>query len=118
MPTVSGRRWLLPEATPNDGLLDVAVLMPPKRRDWVPPSWALIRRPPTAPVMETFQARHAEISSDRYQPRELDGKLIAPSDTLTAAVRLAALWVGVPQPPSAGTSTSNEDIRVRTMFPA
>jgi diacylglycerol kinase family enzyme/membrane-associated phospholipid phosphatase len=111
---------LLPAATPDDGLLDVAVLMPAKRRDWLPLAWALIRRRPTAPVMETFQARHVEIHSDREQPRELDGELITPSHTLTADVRPAALWVCVPQPPSAGTSTSTstEDIRVPATSPA
>jgi diacylglycerol kinase family enzyme len=70
--------------------------------------------------METFQARHVEIHSDREQPRELDGELITPSHTLTADVRPAALWVCVPQPPSAGTSTSTstEDIRVPATSPA
>jgi len=93
---LQGGLRLLPDAQPDDGLLDVAVLMPPRRRDWLPLAWALIRHRPTAPVMETFQARHVEIISDTQQPRELDGDLIEPSHTLTAAVRPAALWVCVP----------------------
>ena len=56
--------------------------------------------------METFQARHVEISSDTEQPRELDGDLIEPSRTLTAAVRPAALWMCVPQPASAANASS------------
>jgi undecaprenyl-diphosphatase len=118
---LQGGLRLLPSAAPDDGLLDVAVLMPPKRRDWLPLAWSLIRHRPTAPMMETFQARHVEISSDTEQPRELDGDLIEPSHTLTAAVRPAALWVCVPQPPSAGTSTrasSSKDIRAPAMSPA
>jgi diacylglycerol kinase family enzyme len=121
---LQGGLRLLPSAAPDDGLLDVAVLMPPKRRSWLPLAWALIRHRPTAPMMETFQARHVEISSDTEQPRELDGDLIEPSHTLTAAVRPAALWVCVPQPPSAGTSTSTstststKDIRAPAMSPA
>jgi undecaprenyl-diphosphatase len=109
---LQGGLQLLPAATPDDGLLDVAVLMPPRRRSWLPLAWSLIRHRPTAPMMETFQARHVEISSDREQPRELDGDLIEPSNTLTAAVRPAALWVCVPQPPTPNASTSGEDARV------
>jgi diacylglycerol kinase family enzyme len=99
---------LLPDAQPDDGLLDVAVLMPPRRRDWLPLAWSLIRHRPTAPVMETFQAKHVEIISDRQEPRELDGDLIEPSHTLTAAVRPAALWLCVPQLGSAGTHTRSK----------
>jgi undecaprenyl-diphosphatase len=109
---LQGGLRLLPGAMPDDGLLDVAVLMPPRRRSWLPLAWSLIRHRPTAPVMETFQARHVEISSDREQPRELDGDLIEPSNTLTAGVRPAALWVCVPQPPASGASTSSEDMRL------
>jgi undecaprenyl-diphosphatase len=109
---LQGGLQLLPGATPDDGLLDIAVLMPPRRRSWLPLAWSLIRHRPTAPVMETFQARHVEISSDREQPRELDGDLIEPSNTLTAAVRPAALWVCVPQPQAPGASTSSEGNRV------
>jgi diacylglycerol kinase family enzyme/membrane-associated phospholipid phosphatase len=109
---LQGGLRLLPGATPDDGLLDIAVLMPPRRRSWLPLAWSLIRHRPTAPVMETFQARHVEISSDREQPRELDGDLIEPSDTLTTAVRPAALWVCVPQPQAPGTSTRSGGIRV------
>jgi hypothetical protein len=65
--------------------------------------------------LETFQARHVEISSDREQPRELDGDLIEPSHTLTAAVRPAALCVCVPQPPFADSGTGPQDIQVPAM---
>jgi diacylglycerol kinase family enzyme len=108
---LQGGLRVLPGATPDDGLLDVAVLMPPRRRSWLPLAWSLIRHRPTAPAMETFQARHVEIRSDREQPRELDGDLIEPSNTLTAAVRPAALWVCAPRPPTSGTSTGSEDLR-------
>ena len=114
---LQGGLRLLPNATPDDGLLDVAVLMPPRRRSWLPLTWALIRHRPTAPVMEIFQARHVHISSDREHPRELDGDIIEASHTLTAAVRPAALWVCVPQPPPASTSTSTKDIPAPAMSP-
>ncbi len=105
---LQGGLRLLPEARPDDGLLDVAVLMPPKRRSWLPLAWSLLRHRPTAPVMETFQARYVEIISDREQPRELDGDLIEPSRTLTAAVRPATLWLCVPQPRAAEPIAGSE----------
>jgi membrane-associated phospholipid phosphatase/diacylglycerol kinase family enzyme len=99
---------LLPDARPDDGLLDVAVLMPPRRRNWVPLAWSLIWHRPTAPLMETFQAKQVQIVSDQQHPRELDGDLIEPSHTLTATGRPAALWLCVPRPRSADTKTSSE----------
>ncbi len=41
---------------------------------------------------------HITISSDRPQPRELDGDVIAAADTLDVTVRPGALWLCVPQP--------------------
>jgi undecaprenyl-diphosphatase len=105
---LQGGLRLLPGARPDDGLLDVAVLMPPRRRSWLPLAWSLLRHRPTAPLVETFQVRHVEISCDREQPRELDGDLIEPSRTLTAAVRPAALWLCMPEPRSAGTAARSE----------
>jgi diacylglycerol kinase family enzyme len=87
---------LLPQATPDDGLLDVAVLMPPRRRNWMALAWALLRKRPTAASIEVFRARHIHIVSDQVHPREVDGDLIEPSDSLMVAVRPAALWLCVP----------------------
>jgi undecaprenyl-diphosphatase len=109
---------LLPDARPDDGLLDVAVLMPPRRRNWLPLAWSLIRHRPTAPLMETFQVKQVEIVSDQQQPREFDGDLIEPSDTLIATVRPAALWLCVPRPRSADTRTSSDSALAPAMPPA
>jgi diacylglycerol kinase family enzyme len=87
---------VLPAASPDDGALDVAVLMPPTRRSWFPLAWALVRHRPTTPALETFRARHIEVVSDRKQPRELDGDLIEPSERMVAEVRPAALWLCAP----------------------
>jgi diacylglycerol kinase family enzyme/membrane-associated phospholipid phosphatase len=87
---------LLPGAVPDDGLLDVAVLMPPRRRDWLPLAWSLARQRPFPSMLEIFQARRVEIISDRVQRRELDGDLIEPADSLVAAVHPGGLWLCVP----------------------
>jgi hypothetical protein len=51
--------------------------------------------------MEVFRARRVEITSNRPQPRELDGDLIAPGRELKAEIRRRALWLCVPQPEAA-----------------
>jgi diacylglycerol kinase family enzyme len=94
---LQGGARLLPDAVPDDGLLDIAVLMPPRRRDWLRLAWALLRHRRTTPVMTVSRAAHIEITSDRPQPRELDGDPITPSRTLVASVRPGALWVCVPE---------------------
>jgi diacylglycerol kinase family enzyme/membrane-associated phospholipid phosphatase len=88
---------LLPAAVPDDGMLDIAVLMPPRRRNWMALGWALLRQRRTPPSLEVFRARHVDVHSDQVQPRELDGDLIAPSDTMTVALRPGALVLCVPE---------------------
>jgi diacylglycerol kinase family enzyme len=88
---------LLPAAVPDDGILDVAILMPPRRRNWMALAWALVRQRRTPPSLEIFRARHVDVRSDQVQPRELDGDLIAPSDTMTVALRPGALVLCVPE---------------------
>jgi diacylglycerol kinase family enzyme len=87
---------ILPDARPDDGLLDVAVLMPPRRRSWLPLAWQLARRRPIPPLLEVFRATRVEVCSDRRHPRELDGDLVPPSDALSVTIRPGALWVCAP----------------------
>jgi diacylglycerol kinase family enzyme len=87
---------LLPDARPDDGWLDVAVLSPHSIRHWLALAWAVLRRRRRVPRMETFRARTVEVFSRRPEPRELDGDLIAPGRLLEVTVRPAALWLCVP----------------------
>ncbi|WP_428961253.1 diacylglycerol/lipid kinase family protein [Micromonospora fluostatini] len=89
---------LLPEAEPDDGYLDVAVLTPRTLRHWLALGWAVVRRRDRVPRMEVHRGRRIEITSTRAQPRELDGDLIDPGRTLRAEVCPRALWLCVPQP--------------------
>ncbi len=89
---------LLTDAEPDDGYLDVAVLTPRTLRHWIALGWAVLRRRERVPRMEVFRGRRVEITSDRPQPRELDGDLIEPGRTLKAEIRRRALWLCVPQP--------------------
>src|SRR2546429_1395937 len=87
---------LLPDAQPDDGWLDVAVLTPHTIRHWLAVAWGVMRRRRDIARMETFRARHVEVFSTRPQPRELDGDLIEPARTLDVTIRPAALWLCVP----------------------
>lgn len=98
---LQGGVTLLADAEPDDGWLDVAVLTPRTLRHWLAMSWALVRRRDSVPRMEVFRARRVQVTSNRAQPRELDGDLILPGRRLVAEVRPRALWLCVPQPQDA-----------------
>jgi YegS/Rv2252/BmrU family lipid kinase len=90
---------LLPDAEPDDGYLDVAVLTPHNLRHWLSLAWGVLRRRRDIARMETFQARRVEVTSGREQPRELDGDVIAPARSLTVTIRPRALCLCVPEDP-------------------
>ena len=86
---LQGGVTLLTEAEPDDGWLDVAVLTPRNLRHWLALGWAVIRRSGQVPQMEVFRGRRVVVTSNRAQPRELDGDLISPGRQLRAEVRPA-----------------------------
>jgi YegS/Rv2252/BmrU family lipid kinase len=95
---LQGGMRLLPDAEPDDGRLDVAVLSPRNLRHWLALAWGVLRRRGAVPRMETFTASTVEIRSRRAQPRQLDGDLIDPGRELLVTVRPQALVLCVPQP--------------------
>jgi diacylglycerol kinase family enzyme len=98
---LQGGVTLLTEAEPDDGWLDVAVLTPRNLRHWLALGWAVIRRSGQVPQLEVFRGRRVVVTSNRAQPRELDGDLISPGRQLRAEIRPQALWLCVPQPEDA-----------------
>jgi YegS/Rv2252/BmrU family lipid kinase len=85
---------VMPDARPDDGLLDVAVLQTRTLLDWL----TLARRPRKDPQLELFTARRVEVGCDRPQPVERDGDpLEEPRDHLVIEVVPAALTLCVPQ---------------------
>jgi YegS/Rv2252/BmrU family lipid kinase len=94
---LQGHVPLLPDARPDDGLFDVAILDPIALRDWIAIAWAVVRRRPRVPRMETFRAARVEVTSDRVQAREIDGDVIEPGRRLLAVVRPMALTLCVPR---------------------
>ncbi|GAA4248123.1 diacylglycerol/lipid kinase family protein [Dactylosporangium darangshiense] len=89
---------LLPDAEPDDGLLDVAILTPSHLSDWVRlAGGVMLHRGGAAHGLETFRVRAVEIVADREEPCEIDGDVVAPARRLAARVRPGALIVCVPQ---------------------
>jgi YegS/Rv2252/BmrU family lipid kinase len=90
---------VMPDARPDDGLLDVAVLQTRTVLDWLAlAAWVLLRRRRKDPQLETFQARRVEVSCDRPQPVERDGDpLDTPRDHLVIEVVPGALTLCVPR---------------------
>jgi YegS/Rv2252/BmrU family lipid kinase len=91
---------LIPDASPDDGLLDVVVLVPKNLGGWVRLALHVVaRRPGPHPRMEHFHARRVHIQADRPYPRQVDGDLLDPADSMTVEVEPQALIVRVPARP-------------------
>jgi diacylglycerol kinase family enzyme len=95
---LQGGMRLLPDAQPDDGKLDVAVLSPRNLRHWLALAWGVLRRSGGVARMETYTASTVEIRSTRPQPRQLDGDLIEEGKELLVTVRPKALVLCVPRP--------------------
>jgi YegS/Rv2252/BmrU family lipid kinase len=89
---------VLPDARPDDGLLDVAVLQTRTVLDWLALAVRVVLRRRKDPQLEAFQARRVEIDCDRPQPVERDGDpLDTQRDHLVIEVVPAALTLCVPR---------------------
>ncbi len=97
--TLRGGVTLLPDARPDDGLLDVLVLAPRTLRDWAAVATHLLRRRrgDTGQVSR-HRARRVRVEADRPEPRQLDGDPLAPGRRLDVRVDPGALLVRVPAP--------------------
>jgi YegS/Rv2252/BmrU family lipid kinase len=88
---------IMPDARPDDGLLDVAVLRTRTILDWIRLAVrVLLRRRRKDPELEVFRARKVEVRCDRPQPVERDGEPAPPTDHLVVDVVPHALTLCVP----------------------
>lgn len=96
--TLAGGLPLLPEARPDDGLLDVLVLAPRALTDWPRLAWRVLRRSRgTDERLSHWRGRHVAVRADDACPRQLDGDVISPGRELRAGVEHEALTVRVPR---------------------
>jgi len=87
---------LLPDARPDDGLLDVVVLSPLGLLDW---GRVLVRlashRPGVDRNVERFQGKHVRVRTTGEHPLQLDGDPAGTADLLVVDVQPGALLVRV-----------------------
>jgi len=88
---------LLPEARPDDGLLDVGILAPAGLFGWPRVGWRVLSRSSHGDaVLERYQARRVEIAAEAQLPRQADGELIGAATSLTVELVPGGLVVRVP----------------------
>jgi len=89
---------VMPDARPDDGLLDVAVLRTRTLLDWARLAvGVLLRRRRNDPELEVLRARRVEVRCDRPQPVERDGDPAGETDHLVVEIVPRALTLCVPQ---------------------
>ncbi len=89
---------LLPDAAPDDGELDVALVSPRSPKDWI----VLVARGLTGRHrpdhrLELLRARRVEVRTRRREARQVDGELIDDGRGFTAEIDPAAIVVRVPR---------------------
>ncbi len=89
---------LLPDAEPDNGHLEVAIIAPRNLQHWVQLLWGVVRGKSRVPSREVVRGREVSVVSDRPQPRQLDGDVIDPAERLDVTVRPDALHVCVYHP--------------------
>ena len=88
---------LLPDARPDDGLLDVGILAPASLFGWVHVGVRVLTRSRRDDHrLERYRARTVEITADHPLPREADGEIIAPGQRLVVNLRPRSLIVRTP----------------------
>ncbi|MFL6164417.1 MAG: diacylglycerol/lipid kinase family protein [Jatrophihabitantaceae bacterium] len=89
---------LLPDAAPDDGLLDVIVLMPRTARDWlVLAGRILTRRPAAGRQADILRGRRVRIVAEHPVPYEYDGDFVGERSELAVEVLPGALLLRCPK---------------------
>ncbi len=95
---LQGGVLLLPDAEPDNGLMEVAVLRPRHLGHWVGLAAAVMLRRNRVPRMTTLRGSRIDIVSDRPHPRQLDGDVIEPGDSLRVSVVPGGIRLCVAEP--------------------
>jgi diacylglycerol kinase (ATP) len=94
---LAGNLTLLPDARPDDGLLDVYVASPHRLSHWLRTFLRLVaRRPRADDRVDQWRATQVEVRLRHPDPYQLDGDVIGDCRALRAEVRPRALTVCVP----------------------
>ncbi|MBA2312765.1 MAG: diacylglycerol kinase family lipid kinase [Actinobacteria bacterium] len=89
----------LPDAEPDDGCFDVAIIKTGSVSRWLQVAWRLLRgRRDDDPRVETFLVRGVEVEVDRPVPVEFDGEVVPDARSFSARVQPSSLTLCVPAP--------------------
>jgi diacylglycerol kinase family enzyme len=93
--TISGGIDVFPEATPDDGRLDVTVLRAASLRDWLRVARHMLRSrgDDLEPLLHRARGREITITQARPRPYELDGEVREATTTLDITVEPGVLTV-------------------------
>jgi len=94
--SLEGGLELFPDARPDDGVLDIAIVTPRSLLAWAGLALAVARRQPRPRSMRLLRGREVQVVCDHEQERELDGDVIERGRTLTVSVQPAALLLCAP----------------------
>lgn len=94
--SVTGGLTVFPDAEPDDGQLDVAIVTATSLRGWMSVlSRMVLSRPQRADLVRRSRARHIEVRLDRAMPYEIDGDVRPAARVLKVIVEPAAVSVRV-----------------------
>jgi YegS/Rv2252/BmrU family lipid kinase len=98
--TLTGDLTLLPDAVPDDGVLDIAVLKPTRPLEWLGLATRVVAgKRPQPWYLERFRGEVVEVTLGMESPVELDGDVIDARSDFTVRVLPRALTVCAPPPP-------------------
>jgi diacylglycerol kinase family enzyme len=90
---------LIPDAKPDDGLLDVLIASPRSVRDWIRlTTGVLTRRRRDDEQLDRFTGTRVKITVDRPDAYQMDGDTSGECSSLLAEVEPGALTLRVPRP--------------------
>ena len=87
---------LLPDARPDDGMLDAVVLIAGGPARWLAMAAAILLRRPAPGKIYRVRFTELEVSLDQKQPWEVDGEVMGSSRRLTVVAQPGALLLRMP----------------------
>ena len=94
--TVTGGIKVFPDASPDDGLLEIGVVTASGAMDWLRVLIRILgRHPSRSPMVEMTRGRRASVRLDRSLRFEVDGGARTKTDKVEVSVEPSAVWVCV-----------------------
>ena len=97
MGTIASGIKVFPNASSDDGFLEIGVVTASGAMDWLRVSSRILARHPSwSPMVEMTRGRKASVRLDRPLLYEVDGGARKKTDKLNVSVEASAVWICVP----------------------